>query len=43
MVLGVSLWSKEVVRVVRMAREVRAGTAWVNTHFHLDLTIPLRL
>lgn len=34
--LGASVWSKDVERANRVARELEAGTVWVNTHFELD-------
>lgn len=34
--LGASVWSKDIVRANRVARQIEAGNVWVNTHFELD-------
>ncbi|KAH7072464.1 aldehyde dehydrogenase-like protein [Paraphoma chrysanthemicola] len=34
--LGASVWSKDVKRANRVAKQIEAGTVWVNTHFELD-------
>lgn len=38
--LGATLWGRDIGRVHRMARELRAGTVWVNNHDHSDITVP---
>lgn len=38
--LGATLWGSDIGRVHRMARELRAGTVWVNNHDHSDITVP---
>lgn len=34
--LGASVWSKDLSRADRVARQLEAGTVWINTHFELD-------
>lgn len=38
--LGASVWSKDVARAERMARQLEAGSVWVNSHFSLAPDIP---
>ncbi|KAG4026678.1 hypothetical protein MFRU_038g00820 [Monilinia fructicola] len=38
--LGSSVWSKDITRAEKMARELQAGSVWVNTHFHLSAKVP---
>lgn len=38
--LGASVWTKNVRRGERMARELQAGSAWVNMHFNLETIVP---
>ncbi|KAF2805355.1 ALDH-like protein [Mytilinidion resinicola] len=33
--LGASVWSRDVKRAERMARRLRAGSVWVNSHFEV--------
>ncbi|KAI1391559.1 aldehyde dehydrogenase [Hypoxylon trugodes] len=34
--LGASVWSKDVYRTERIARQLEAGSVWVNTHAEVD-------
>lgn len=38
--LGGSVWSKDVERGARLAKRLEVGSAWVNTHFELDPSVP---
>jgi aldehyde dehydrogenase (NAD+) len=38
--LAAAVWSKDVTRVHRMAKQLRAGTVWVNTYGHTDTRLP---
>lgn len=38
--LGASVWSKDVEKADRMARQLEAGTVWVNNHFDLSPMAP---
>ncbi|ATZ47067.1 hypothetical protein BCIN_02g03910 [Botrytis cinerea B05.10] len=38
--LGSSVWSKDVTRAEKMARELQAGSVWVNAHFYLSAKVP---
>lgn len=38
--LGASVWSKDVERANRVARNIEAGNVWVNSHFDLDPSVP---
>ncbi|KAL3421921.1 putative aldehyde dehydrogenase [Phlyctema vagabunda] len=38
--LGASVWSKDLVRAERMARELSAGSVWVNSHFDVAPNVP---
>lgn len=38
--LGASVWSKDLVRAERMARQLSAGSVWVNSHFDVAPNVP---
>jgi acyl-CoA reductase-like NAD-dependent aldehyde dehydrogenase len=38
--LGASVWSKDIVRAERLARELSAGSVWVNSHFDVAPNVP---
>lgn len=38
--LGASVWSKDLERAERMARELSAGSVWVNSHFDVAPNVP---
>jgi acyl-CoA reductase-like NAD-dependent aldehyde dehydrogenase len=38
--LGASVWSKDLVRAERMARQLEAGSVWVNNHFQVAPNVP---
>lgn len=38
--LGASVWSRDLDQAGRMARQIEAGTVWVNSHFELDPGVP---
>lgn len=38
--LGASVWTKDLVRGERMARELSAGSVWVNSHFDVAPNVP---
>ncbi|KAK4209619.1 aldehyde dehydrogenase [Rhypophila decipiens] len=38
--LGASVWSKDVARAERMARQISAGSVWVNSHFDVAPNVP---
>ncbi|KAH7067608.1 aldehyde dehydrogenase-like protein [Paraphoma chrysanthemicola] len=38
--LGASVWSKDLKRAERMARQLEAGSVWVNSHFDVDPKVP---
>lgn len=38
--LGTSVWSKDVVRAEKMARQISAGSVWVNSHFDVAPNVP---
>jgi acyl-CoA reductase-like NAD-dependent aldehyde dehydrogenase len=38
--LGASVWSSDIERANRVARQIEAGNVWVNTHFELDPRVP---
>ena len=38
--LGASVWSKDVARAERMARQLSAGSVWVNSHFDTSPKVP---
>ncbi|KAI1210499.1 aldehyde dehydrogenase [Annulohypoxylon truncatum] len=38
--LGASVWSRDIAQADRIARQLQAGTVWVNTHAEVDPGIP---
>jgi acyl-CoA reductase-like NAD-dependent aldehyde dehydrogenase len=38
--LGTSVWSKDVARGEKMARQISAGSVWVNSHFEVAPNVP---
>ncbi|SPO06539.1 probable NAD-dependent aldehyde dehydrogenases [Cephalotrichum gorgonifer] len=38
--LGASVWSKDLDRADRMARELSAGSVWINSHFDVAPNVP---
>ncbi|RFU34291.1 hypothetical protein B7463_g2077, partial [Scytalidium lignicola] len=38
--LGASVWSKDIARGERLARELSAGSVWVNSHFDVAPNVP---
>jgi acyl-CoA reductase-like NAD-dependent aldehyde dehydrogenase len=38
--LGTSVWSKDVSRAEKMARQISAGSVWVNSHFDVAPNVP---
>jgi len=38
--LGASVWSADVGRAERMARQLEAGSVWVNMHFEVQANVP---
>ena len=38
--LGASVWSKDLERAERMARQLEVGSAWVNMHFEVQAHVP---
>ncbi|KAJ5778278.1 hypothetical protein N7520_001524 [Penicillium odoratum] len=38
--LGASIWTADLDRAARVARQIQAGTVWTNDHFNLSPTIP---
>lgn len=38
--LGASVWSKDLARGERMARQLSAGNVWVNSHFDVAPNVP---
>jgi acyl-CoA reductase-like NAD-dependent aldehyde dehydrogenase len=38
--LGASVWSNDIGRATRVAKEIEAGTVWVNTHFEMSPLTP---
>jgi acyl-CoA reductase-like NAD-dependent aldehyde dehydrogenase len=38
--LGASVWSKDLRRAERMARQLSAGSVWVNSHFDVAPNVP---
>ncbi|KAI0155129.1 aldehyde dehydrogenase-like protein [Xylariaceae sp. FL1272] len=38
--LGASVWSNDTTQAGRIARQLHAGSVWINTHAELDGTIP---
>ncbi|KAF3491865.1 aldehyde dehydrogenase [Arthroderma uncinatum] len=39
--LGASVWSKDLVRAERMARQLEAGGIWINSHFDVSPRVPV--
>ncbi|POS78360.1 aldehyde dehydrogenase (NAD+) [Diaporthe helianthi] len=39
--LGASVWSNDIRKATRIAKEMQAGSVWVNTHFDLSPMAPL--
>jgi acyl-CoA reductase-like NAD-dependent aldehyde dehydrogenase len=40
--LGGTIWAKDVDRAIRLAKRIETGTVWINQHFAIDPTIPMR-
>ncbi len=38
--LAASVWTKDVTKAHRTAREIKAGTVWINTHNAFDAALP---
>ncbi|OIW30388.1 aldehyde dehydrogenase-like protein [Coniochaeta ligniaria NRRL 30616] len=38
--LGTSVWSKDVANAEKMARQISAGSVWVNSHFDVAPNVP---
>lgn len=38
--LGASVWAKDLVRAEKMARQLTAGSVWVNSHFDVAPNVP---
>lgn len=38
--LGASVWSTNTETADRLARQLEAGTIWINSHFEMDLLAP---
>jgi phenylacetaldehyde dehydrogenase len=38
--LGASIWTRDVSKIFKLSRKLRAGTVWVNCHSVLDPTMP---
>lgn len=38
--LGASVWSNDISRATRVAKEIEAGNVWINTHFDLSPIAP---
>ena len=38
--LGASVWTKDLQRGERMARQISAGSVWVNSHFDVAPNVP---
>lgn len=38
--LGASVWSKDLTQAARIARQLEAGTVWVNSHLELSPDVP---
>lgn len=38
--LGASVWTKDLERGERIARQLEAGSVWVNSHFELAPNVP---
>ena len=40
--LGASVWSNDVDEAERIAKQLEAGTVWVNTHLEVDPRFPFQ-
>ncbi|KAJ5358432.1 aldehyde dehydrogenase, partial [Penicillium cataractarum] len=40
MVLGASVWTNDLTKADRVARQLQAGNVWVSTHFDLSPMVP---
>jgi len=38
--LGASVWTKDLTAADRIARQLEAGSVWVNNHFQLHANVP---
>lgn len=38
--LGASVWSKDIAKADRIARQIQAGTVWINTHAEVGPSVP---
>lgn len=38
--LGASVWTRDIRQGERMAKKLKAGTVWINTHLELQPNIP---
>jgi acyl-CoA reductase-like NAD-dependent aldehyde dehydrogenase len=38
--LAAGVWSKDIGRVHRFAKELKAGTVWINTYGYTDVRLP---
>ena len=38
--LAAGVWSRDIGRVQRFARKVKAGTVWINTYGYTDVRLP---
>ncbi|RFU73366.1 aldehyde dehydrogenase [Trichoderma arundinaceum] len=38
--LGASVWSNDVEKATRVAREIEAGSVWINSHFDISPLVP---
>ncbi|XDG03218.1 hypothetical protein ABKA04_002833 [Annulohypoxylon sp. FPYF3050] len=38
--LGASVWSKDIAKADRIARQIQAGTVWINTHAEIGPSVP---
>jgi acyl-CoA reductase-like NAD-dependent aldehyde dehydrogenase len=38
--LAAGIWSKDIGRVQRFARDLKAGTVWINTYGYTDVRLP---
>lgn len=38
--LGASVWSKDIKRAEKLARQLSAGSVWVNSHFEVAPDVP---
>lgn len=40
--LAGTIWSRDVDRAIELAKRIDTGTVWINQHFAIDPTIPMR-